>query len=167
MRNVLLAAVVFVTQASSAVTPLWSRGYAVIPAPQQVTLRGSEEIVFDASWSVSTSIAADHIALRALTQDLLQFHRLRLVDGQKKTLVLSIQPGTVSKTPEGYRIDIAADRIAITGNADAGLFYGVQTFLQLSLIWPWAHRKHAAMPLFLWYPYQQPECALRHLLQRP
>ena len=131
MRNVLLAAVVFVTHASAAVTPLWSRGYAVIPAPQQVTLRGSEEIVFDASWSVSTSVATDHIALRSLTQDLSQFHRLRLVDGQKKTLVLSIQPGTVSKTQEGYRIDIAADRIAITGNADAGLFYGVQTFLQL------------------------------------
>ena len=109
----------------------------MIPAPQQVALHGAGEVVFDASWLIASSVAADHIALQSLTQDLRQFHQLQLSGGQSKTLTLAIKPGTVNVPgdaelkPQGYRIDIAQNRIEITGNGDAGLFYGVQTFLQL------------------------------------
>lgn len=120
-----------------AVTPLWERGHAVIPAPQKVVFGAASEIQFDATWSVvaATGISSDHIALLSLKRDLQGFHSLQLQGRQVKTLTLAVRAGTVSAPPEvaaqGYRLRISPDRIEITGNSDAGLFYGVQTFVQL------------------------------------
>ena len=124
-------------QPAVAVTPLWTRGHAVIPAPQRVTFGGAGEIQFDSSWSVvaATGVASDHMALLSLTGDLRDFHSLQLAPRQAKTLTLAVRSGTViapaELAPQGYRLRVAPGRIEITGNSDAGLFYGVQTFIQL------------------------------------
>lgn len=119
-------------------TDLWARGYAVIPTPQRVTL-GAGEIPFDSSWTlVADGVQPDHIAIRSLQSDLRQFHRLMLRGGAGgKVLRLAVRKGTVNTGadadihPQGYRLTVTKGEIAITGNGDAGLLYGVQTFLQL------------------------------------
>jgi hexosaminidase len=120
-----------------AVTPLWARGHAVIPTPQRITLTPAE-VHFDGTWTLTSSVPAEHIAVRSLTADLRSFHALELAkSASNKTLALSIQKGTVAVpgdpelAPQAYRLNISSNKIEITGNADAGLFYGVQTFIQL------------------------------------
>ena len=55
----------------------------------------------------------------------------------KKRVVLKVTSGAVvtGSDPEiskqAYRLDIAPGLIEVTGNSDQGLFYGVQTLLQL------------------------------------
>ncbi|MCC6586703.1 MAG: beta-N-acetylhexosaminidase [Bryobacterales bacterium] len=121
------------------VTELWSRGYAVIPTPQKVKLEPAD-IDLDGTWTVSApGVSPAHIALRSLENDLREFHALRLVSPKPaaRPIVLSIRPGAVSVPGEAavaaqaYRIQLSNARIEIIGNSDQGLFYGVQTFLQL------------------------------------
>jgi hypothetical protein len=109
----------------------------VIPTPQKVSL-GAGDVGFDAGWTYrAEGIAPNHIAVRSLTGDLKQFHRIVLAPHGERAIVLSVKPGTVAVpgeaalSPQGYRLRIAGARIEITGNGDAGLLYGVQTFLQL------------------------------------
>jgi hypothetical protein len=112
----------------------------VIPSPQTVALR-SGDLQFDDSWTLDSGrIASNHIAVRTLLRDLQEFHSIDL----KRTAVkgarvirLSVKMGTVQSGADaeidrqGYALKLTPGLIEITGNADAGLFYGVQTFLQL------------------------------------
>ncbi len=118
---------------------LFLRGYSVIPTPQRVQLRDAE-IELDRSWTYRAEVKPDHIAVRTLLSDLKVFHSLDLgVAGRKSrnVLVVSIVPGTVKTglDPEtdkqAYRIEIGPGRIDVIGNSDPGLFYGVQTLIQL------------------------------------
>ena len=120
-------------------TPLWLRGYAVIPTPQKVQL-SAENTIFDSAWTLdAASLPSSHIAIRTLLGGLQSFHQLTLAPraGSRPTIRLAVQAGAVhtGAGPEieaqAYRLQIAAQSVEITGNAAAGLFYGVQTFLQL------------------------------------
>lgn len=119
-------------------TALWLRGHAVIPAPQKVTLAAGE-IPFDETWSLrAEGLPASHIAMRSLVGDLRAFHHVNPGAGNGERQVrLAVRSGTV-QTPadpaihvQGYRLVVKPDAVEITGNGDAGLLYGVQTFLQL------------------------------------
>src|SRR5712692_10435259 len=120
-------------------TELWSRGYAVIPTPRSVSLEGGE-IQIDSRWViVPAGIGPQEISVRSLSHDLAECHRLNLSNGTRgdNVIRLSIQPGT-TKTgadaeidKQAYRLHIGEHSIEITGNAAAGLFYGVQTLVQL------------------------------------
>jgi hypothetical protein len=119
---------------------LFLRGYSVIPTPQKVQLRG-EDMLLDDSWSYEASrLQANHIALRTLLRDLKELHGIELKKaGPKaaKTILLETAGETVKTgaaaavDSQAYRLTISPTRIRITGNDDQGLFYGVQTFLQL------------------------------------
>ncbi|MEP7365224.1 MAG: beta-N-acetylhexosaminidase [Acidobacteriota bacterium] len=118
-------------------TPLWLRGYSVIPTPQRVDLRDGD-VALDGSWFVkSEGLPATHMAIRSLTQDLRGFHQYSPAASGAKAIQLAVKQDAVSGVDdpelrkEAYRLRIAADGIQITGNSDAGLFYGVQTLLQL------------------------------------
>ena len=118
-------------------TPLWLRGYSVIPTPRLVTL-GAGDIALEGDWRAeAVGLPDTHIALRSLRQDLREFHGLELKLASSHVIRLAVRPGTVAAegNPEvqaqGYRLSIAPASIQITGNGDAGLFYGVQTLLQL------------------------------------
>ncbi len=120
-------------------TELFLRGYSVIPAPQKVELQGAD-IEFDTRWVCRPQVAANHIAVRALLRDLREFYSMELAPASpqsKDAIWLSVASGSVKTgadseiDKQAYRLKIAPGRIDITGNAGAGLFYGVQTFLQL------------------------------------
>jgi len=121
-------------------TELFLRGYSVIPTPQKVELRDGE-IGFNESWVYDTrGIAKAHIAVRSLLRDLQEFHRIELrpASTQAKNVIrLSAAKGSVKTgadaeiEKQGYRLKIAPGLIEIAGNTDQGLFYGVQTLLQL------------------------------------
>lgn len=53
-----------------------------------------------------------------------------LESSRKATIQLSISPKKVSRT-EGYNLDVTPDKVYICGADNAGVFYGIQTFLQL------------------------------------
>ncbi|MDX2032178.1 MAG: beta-N-acetylhexosaminidase [Blastocatellia bacterium] len=121
-------------------TALFLRGHALIPAPQKVELQ-SGDIAFDESWSYDASrISREHVAVRALLRDLNEFQRLDLKPAgpqSRNVLRLAVAAGAVRTgadaeiEKQAYRLRIAPGMIEITGNGDAGLFYGVQTLLQL------------------------------------
>lgn len=120
-------------------TELWLNGYAVFPTPQNVELTGSE-FPFESGWKLKLQgISSDDIAVRFMKRDLKEFHNLQLEGKAPKgrTISLSVRPGAVEADtePDGdkqaYRLRISQYQINIVGNARIGLFYGVQTFLQL------------------------------------
>jgi hypothetical protein len=121
-------------------TDLYLRGYSVIPTPQRVELQDGEVELNDSWVFDSGQIAKDQIAVRSLLRDLREFHRieLRAASNEARNVIrLRVAKGAArtGAGPEiekqGYRLKIAPGLIEISGNADQGLFYGVQTLLQL------------------------------------
>jgi hypothetical protein len=115
-------------------TGLFLRGHSVVPTPQKVSLAAGE-VALDESWTIE---APAHIATRTLTAGLKELHAYSLETrkGAPRTIALKVQTGAVTGmdaevAPQGYRLKIAPNRIEIIGNGDAGLFYGVQTLVQL------------------------------------
>ncbi len=119
-------------------TDLWLRGYSVIPTPRSVRLMGGE-VTLDDSWRVDPgSLGPTHIAVRTLVRDAAEFHGLTLTPGAgTRRIRLAVAPAVVTTNAEpecdrqAYRLRIADALIEITGHSDQGLFYGVQTLLQL------------------------------------
>jgi len=119
-------------------SPLWLRGYSVIPTPRLVQLQ-PQDVVLDSQWTVDDSaVGAGHIAVRSLVRDVAEFHALDLRRGTgPKVIRLVVTPGTVATGSEpgtgaqAYRLSIADEAIHIAGNAGPGLFYGIQTLVQL------------------------------------
>ena len=117
-------------------TPLRARGFSLIPAPQQVEL-GARDVVIDNSWSMVSTIATDDIAVKRLIQGASELHGLAFSGRGEKKIVLAVKPGTVSGTndpalnEQGYQIKVTPEIVEITGNSKTGLFYGVQSLLQL------------------------------------
>ena len=131
----------FLTSASAQPpTELFLRGYSVLPSPQKVALQNGD-LEFNDAWGYDASkVSKDHIATRSLLRDLQEFHRteLRPATAQTKSVIRfsvmkgAVQTGTDAELDkQGYRLKIAPGLIEITGNTEQGLFYGVQTFLQL------------------------------------
>lgn len=124
-------------------TELWLKGYSLIPTPRRVQFTGGEDsvkrVVLDASWSVDAEKPGlDGVAAKTLLRDLAAFHQLTLTTKPaRSTIRLRVSPGTVSTGGEpgidkqGYRLRIDDRAIEITGNSESGLFYGVQSLLQL------------------------------------
>jgi hypothetical protein len=110
----------------------------VLPTPRRVELAGGSVRVND-TWALALSdVAADDIAVRTLRKRLAEEHGFELEGGEGgETIELAVRPGTVkTETGDGrddqaYAIEIGIDRVAVVGNARPGLFYGVQTLLQL------------------------------------
>jgi hypothetical protein len=126
-------------------SPLFARGYTVLPVPQRVSL-GTKDFTFSAAWRVQlgSGITRDDIAVQSLTELLQERFQLQLgAKGAKLGILeLAVSPNTVTveqatdsdKTTiaaQAYRMELAPDRITITGNSNVGLFYGVQTLVQL------------------------------------
>ncbi len=141
MRKTFLFAILLSLAAlaqSPETTVLWQRGYSIVPTPREVRLTDGD-IVLDRSWTVDAGrLGPKHIAVRALLGDARAFHGLSLATGVgRASIKLSVAPGTVATkaAPEidrqAYRLRITPALIEITGNGESGLFYGVQSLLQL------------------------------------
>jgi hexosaminidase len=153
------------------VSPLFARGYTVIPEPQNVSL-GTSDLTFSQDWQLKLdkSVAKNDVAADTLREDLSSRFNLSLGAGRGAggTVTLRIQPGSVpigaavdssttSLEEQAYRIDMHKGAIAITANAPTGLFYGVETFVQL------LRRDMGAV----WFPegsiVDWPDMQLRHI----
>lgn len=101
---------------------------------------GEADIGLEGRWIWrGEDLTSDHIAVRALVSDLQDFYGIIVEAGSGSTNVirLSVQPGAVTTEVEpeldqqAYRLRIDASGVEIVGNSEQGLYYGVQTFLQL------------------------------------
>jgi hypothetical protein len=144
MRTRILA-LGFVAMAARAetVSSLWSRGYAVLPEPQQVELRHGD-VRFGPSWSLDrgAGVGTGDVAVETLSEELQSRFGSRAAAGGGTPVRLEIRAGSVTPgqaldkdkqaiAEESYRLEIGGSEIAITANAAAGLFYGVETLVQL------------------------------------
>jgi hexosaminidase len=124
-------------------SPLVARGYTVLPAPQKATLAGAD-FRFGAGWSIERKgVAAEDAAVTSLHEGLISRFpaaRFRAVPGGKITLVLAAGSAGIGDAldsdkqaiaEQAYQIDLHPTSITIAANAPPGLFYGVQTLLQL------------------------------------
>jgi hexosaminidase len=130
---------------AATLSPLYERGYTVMPEPQKVTL-GAGDFAFSSNWrlEVGAGIAGNDVGVEALRQDLAERFHLR-IGGRGDSagvLQLAVTPGSVTIgaaqdrdkkaiADQAYRIDLAPQRVTITANTSVGLFYGVETFVQL------------------------------------
>ena len=125
-------------------SPLYERGYTVLPEPQKVTL-GADDFRFGPGWrlEIGPGVAANDTAIAALKEDLEARFQLKLAaNGQEGVVRLSISVSGVAIgatqdrdvkaiAEQAYRIDLKPRSVNITANAPAGLFYGVETLAQL------------------------------------
>jgi hexosaminidase len=131
--------------AAQTVSPLFARGYTVMPEPQKITLE-AHDFTFGPGWRLQfdKSVASNDVAVEALRGGLAdRFHIV--LGGTRKSagvVILRIAKGSVSigkaqdsdraaLEEQAYRIDLHRGSVAITANTPTGLFYGVETFVQL------------------------------------
>jgi hexosaminidase len=124
---------------------LWAapHDYGLLPAPQRVTLAAAGDFQLGSAWRIERQgVPPGDIAVESLREGLDSRFRLRLSAGTGGVLKLVIAPGSVAPgdaldsdkaaiAAQTYRIDLRRTSVTITANAAPGLFYGVQTLLQL------------------------------------
>ncbi len=113
---------------------LRARGYAVLPEPRNVQLDPGD-FSFGPQWRIESGATAEIDVLR---EELQERFKLRLASGgQGGVLRMAIVPGSVpaGEKPEAaeqaYRLDLSPRVIEIRANAATGLFYGIETLVQL------------------------------------
>ncbi len=118
------------------INDLKSNGFSLIPAPQKAELTG-QKIVVDNNWVIETKLDANSIVLKTLQAGAMELHGIVFSEKGDGRIILEMKPGTVngSIAPElaeqAYRLVIGESQVKITGNTEMGLFYGVQSLLQL------------------------------------
>ncbi len=112
-------------------------GYSLIPAPQEIEITG-KKVIFDNNWIIETKLDAGTMAVKRLQSGAMEFYGTKFKGNGKSKIILEIFPDkSINKdlSPEiakqAYRMIISSGVVRITGNDYAGLFYGVQSFLQL------------------------------------
>ncbi len=147
MKQVLLASLYLLLCPSSTraatVSPLFSRGYTVLPSPQKVEL-GAKDIELTQRWQIQPGPGVENdVAFSELNRLLAERFEVKLGARNASAVIrLIAAPNSVLVTggsdkdkealkAQAYRLTIAPDGIAITGNTTTGLFYGVMTFVQL------------------------------------
>ncbi|HXE12269.1 MAG TPA: glycoside hydrolase family 20 zincin-like fold domain-containing protein, partial [Bryobacteraceae bacterium] len=126
-------------------SPLSGRGYAVIPEPQQVHL-SSGDFAFSSAWRLQlmSGVKDGSAAVETLRDQLKNKNHMQFAapSNSGPALVLEIKSGAVQPgasqdrdkaeiQKQAYRMELRPTEVHITGNTETGLFYGVQTFLQL------------------------------------
>lgn len=129
---------------ASTLSPLFARGYTVIPQPQEVQL-GSGDFELNGNWRLvlGRGIRTAGVAAETLKEDLERRYGTVLRSGKSESAIeLEIIPGSVAIgeatdkntsaiATQAYRLKLAPAGIQITANAPAGLLYGVDTLVQL------------------------------------
>jgi hexosaminidase len=129
-------------------SPLFTRGYTVLPEPQTVDLKaGDFELGGGWSLELGSSVKPDDVAVESLKDELrsrwhLTLGATRQSKAHDKIIRLIIAPESVqignaldrdrqALSDQAYKISLEPAAIVVTANAATGLFYGVQTLVQL------------------------------------
>jgi len=93
----LLIPALAICAAAAPLSPLGARGYAVLPAPQRVTLTGGD-FRFGAGWSIERKgVAAEDAAAISLSEGLSsRFHIVPSRTAHDASVTLVLAPGSVS-----------------------------------------------------------------------
>src|SRR5208282_5986134 len=113
-------------------SPLFARGYTVIPSPQKVTLSGPD-FEFTAAWrlELGPGVKADDAAVVSLKEELQERFHLALPEAKGKggaDLKLAIDPHAVevgeamdreksALAEQAYRMKLTASEVSITGTS--------------------------------------------------
>jgi hexosaminidase len=129
--------IVFTSTISSGfVNDLRGMGFSLIPAPQKIELTG-KKLIFEGNWTIDSKLNANHIALERLQSGALELCGIKFTGNGENKIILEIKEGSINNdltteiAKQAYRIVISSGLVKITGNSEAGLFYGVQSLLQL------------------------------------
>src|SRR6185437_3247305 len=78
-------------------SPLSSRGYSVLPQPQQVELQPSD-FPFASGWSLvlAPGVPANDAAVETLREDLQERFGIAFVSGSARIVRLTVKPGSVA-----------------------------------------------------------------------
>lgn len=120
----------------SYVNDLRARGYSLIPAPQETKLT-SQDVKIDDSWKVTSNVASANPARRTFIEGAKKLLDIDFKSEVGREIILDISNQIIDYKinkelyKQGYRIEIKDTLVRITGNGEAGLFYGVQSLLQL------------------------------------
>ena len=121
-------------------------GSGLLPVPQKLWLSDTRYLL-DGSWSINTTgaILKTDPAITSLSSALKERFGLTLnpsTNGGTGSIQLIIKPGSVkigettdsnrtSLRKQAYRLKLESRRITISANHNQGLFYGIQTLIQL------------------------------------
>jgi hypothetical protein len=131
-------------QPQSTASPLAARGYAIIPEPRNIAL-SSGDFRFGPDWRIELGpgVSPADVAVQSLREDLISRFRLQFQpQGSAGVVRLIVQAGSVAVgqaqdsdksalAEQAYRVELSPTEIRITANAPTGLFYGVETLVQL------------------------------------
>jgi N-acetyl-beta-hexosaminidase len=104
-----------------------------------------DDFEFGNGWrlELGQGVKPDNVAEESLEEGLEKRDGVKLEPrGRGKAIELAIEPGSVeigqatdnfkqALEEQAYKLELASDRIRITANASTGLFYGVETLVQL------------------------------------
>ena len=140
------ASLIFAAQVRpESVSSLYVRGYSAIPAPQQVKLEG-DDFRLTAVWrlELGQGVEPNSAAVEALKEDFEERHGFKWADrGSGPAIHLAVEPSSVpvgeaqdkdkqALAEQAYKLRMNKTGITITANASPGLFYGVETLVQLA-----------------------------------
>ena len=132
---------------AAAVSPLFARGYTVLPTPQSVTLTGPD-FVMASGWKfeLGSGVKDYNVAVTTVIAALKVRPWLPLAGsaaaGVPGVIRFAIVPGSVAVgdatdhdrpvlAEQAYSLSLKPQSISIRANAAPGLFYGVETLIQL------------------------------------
>src|SRR3954465_15248511 len=107
---------------------------AIIPAPQKMEVtRGQFRLVPVTLIAVdeASAVTGQHLAAKLRASTGYPFPVYTNNDPTKATIRLTTKGAKAELGPEGYELAVGVDGVDITAPTQAGLFYGVQTLLQL------------------------------------
>ena len=130
------------------VSPLGARGHATLPEVQKFEPGGSD-FQFGEGWRLrlGEGVGPNDVAVETLREDLQSRFRVTLSQsgapgGRAKTISLSIAPNSIeigeatdrdrrALAEQAYKIALAPGSVSVKANAAPGLFYGIETLIQL------------------------------------
>ena len=134
---ILLALLIFGSiQGNSIETEIWENKIAVIPYPQQVNLNDNVfifnknlKICLDQNSGNDAQFTAEE--LQSLLKEKFNV-KSEIVKGQTSPPAISFKKENLPDIPkQGYILEVNKKQVVIKANDQIGLFYGVQTFVQL------------------------------------
>ena len=118
------------------ITELSKAGIHIIPYPQEVKLRGDDftlgkklTIVLDKTATENDKFAADELA--KYLNEKLNIQTIIQNAPFGKSIILTRKMAAKKSGDEGYTLTTEKDHVIVRAKTESGLFYGVQTFLQL------------------------------------